>query len=441
VNPSNHYLKLFLLVLGIHLHSPTGLSAQENNPQVLSDQIGQQVAQMRGLPFKSTILARNQTIAEFSNYLDKELERQIPPQRARYFGKIVKKLGLYRGPEIENMARLVKAVMTSQTRAYYDSASGTFYVLASQMNPTQLGSVYAHELYHGLQDQYWDLDAYLMPQTGGELDDDQLMARQAVVEGEATYLMTLWVMNDMLGFKPDHSVIAAALQLQSVLDVASLQSMMSDQAMVEALGVDVMEAMEGMKEIPPFMIETLLSAYMKGAAFVARVMTESGDWQTQLYSRPPSSSEQILHPEKWLAGENPFRLESPDFNAAAGLEDWEIIDANAIGELQWRIIFAEFDLKVAGVEASAGWDGDRYTVFKHRETDQLLLFVYTCWDSPEDATEFAQTYRELAGIKYQHTDEAYRVLLSGSDVLIVEGGSPKTLEAKMDVLKKTSKTR
>ena len=173
-----------ILLLGLTLNIVTSAYAQEDNPQILADQISENVAQMRGLPFKKKITAQNQSLEDFSHYLDAELRRQLPEKRNKYFGKIVRELGLYRGPEIENMAEMVKAVMTSQAGAYYDPDTETFYVLTSKGNSTELGTIYSHELYHGLQDQYWDLNKFLLYQAAGALNDDQLMARQAVVEGK-----------------------------------------------------------------------------------------------------------------------------------------------------------------------------------------------------------------------------------------------------------------
>ena len=436
-------LKLYILVLAAILGSVGGVQAQQSNAQARADQISEEVAQLRGLPFRQPITVKNQSIEGFSRYLDAELKKQLPQKRARYFGKIVQKLGLYRGPEIKDIAEMIKTVMTSQTGAYYDPATKTFYVLMSQNNAMELGTIFSHELYHGLQDQYWDLDAYLLSQAAGALNDDQLMARQAVVEGEATYLMTLWTMQDMLGFTPDHSMIAMALKLQAQMDVEMLQEMMMSQAVADSVSEDVRKAILKMKEFPAFMIESLLGVYMKGAAFIAEVITQGGSWEKveELFTNPPSSTEQILYPEKWLAGENPYTLSWPDFESEAALVDWEEIDSNVIGEIQWRIIFAEHQMKARGITASAGWDGDSYTVFKHRETDDWLLFVYTCWDSPKDAAEFAEAYKALLKIKYQTENEPTKLVVEGSDVFIVEGGTVGSLVPMLSVLKKTSKTK
>ena len=86
---------------------------------------------------------------------------------------------------------MTKAVMQSQVAAYYDPESDAFYVVTQDLSEQMLGGLYAHELYHGLQDQHYNLDEYILSQTGGKLNDDELLARQAVVEGEATYIMTL----------------------------------------------------------------------------------------------------------------------------------------------------------------------------------------------------------------------------------------------------------
>jgi hypothetical protein len=87
--------------------------------------------------------------------------------------------------------------------------------------------LFAHELYHGLQDQHFDLDAYMRPDGHGESNNDQVLARQAVVEGEATYMMSMWMVQYAMGRTPTHATMEPIVRMQSALDLqtvtASLQ--------------------------------------------------------------------------------------------------------------------------------------------------------------------------------------------------------------------------
>jgi hypothetical protein len=389
------------------------------DPQALADQIVADVVAIRGLELREAISVENQSEDDFETYLDAAIEQSLPRERAAVFGSVVTKLGLYRGPDIDDIGELMKFVMTSQAAAYYDPDTGTFYVLIENAPPLVTGTVYAHELYHGLQDQYYDLDAFILDQAGGALNDDELLARQAVVEGEATYVMTLWATRHLTGQVPSPFALDLAVQMQSQLDVASMIEMLEEGALPNMLGDDSQAMIAAMSEIPPFLIETLIGAYLKGMAFVHEVVKNDWSEADRLYADPPRSTEQILHPEKWLERDDPIVISLPNAVPDA-LTGWTLLDSNVLGEVQWRIIFNEHGLSDRSAALAAGWDGDRYAVLE-RDGD-LLLLLYTTWDSEAEAAEFAAGYESLLGVKYADRDEPTAVDLRGSDVLIVEGG-------------------
>lgn len=418
-----------LLLSAFYLNLPAVASAQQTvkrdgkeysvNPQIMADRIMKDVAEIRGLKFKNSISVEYQSIKDFDSYMEEELKEQMPELRQQSIGKVVKKLGLYRGPEIKDMFGTMKKVMESQAAAYYDPKTKAFYVLMGDADELMLGTIFAHELYHGLQDQYFDLDKFMVSKAK-TLNDDELMARQAVVEGEATYIMTLWAMKKATGMPPDRELLRPAVEMQAHMDIA----MMMDSLKSNPVAREMMKGMEGsieaMNDIPPFLIETLMGAYTKGMKFVYDVQAQGWDKVAELFKNPPVSTEQILYPQKWLDGEKPFRFEWPAFEDERALKDWKLLDANTIGELQWRVIFSEFGMKTAGVEAAAGWDGDRYAVLQKGE--DLLLLLTTSWDTEADAKEFAKAYKDLLEIKYANERTPTRIEINAKDVYIVEGG-------------------
>ncbi len=91
--------------------------------------------------------------------------------------------------------------------------------------------------------------------------------------------------------------------------------------------------------------------------------------------------------------------------------------------------------------AAAGWDGDRYAVFKRRNTNDTLLLLRTSWDSEAEATQFADAYQRALAVKYKDSKDPSRVERQGVDVFIVEGGKETDLGALIDVVKQAKKTR
>jgi hypothetical protein len=425
------------------------------NPQILADKILKEVEEIRGRPFKKPIAAQNQSMDDFEGYVDRELREQMPEDRVKNLGRIVQKLGLYRGPVIEDVIDMTKMVMKSQAAAYYDPKSETFYVLMSDMPPLMLRTIYAHELYHGLQDQYYDLDEYMLSQTR-TLNDDELLARQAVVEGEATLIMTLWMLKSATGQEPDRSMLASAVNMQASMDTAMLRAAAKSNAVAEELGGSSMaRTVEALDDIPPFMIETLMGAYTKGMKFVFEVQGLGWDKVDELYENPPVSTEQILYPKKWIAGEKPVKFEWPDFEEVRALRGWKLLDSNTLGEIQWRVIFDEHGMKSTSKKIAQGWNGDSYAVFErsganrgssngngesNTQTDSsdLLLLLATSWDSTDEAAEFARGYEELLKIKYADTPAETLVEQRGQEVFIVETPHESKLEL-ADLIRMMSK--
>jgi hypothetical protein len=407
------------------------------DPEALADAIMEDVVAIRGLEFRRDIAVSNQTLAEFEQYLASEMDRALPPGRADVFGRVVNKLGLYSGPLIEDAAGMMTFLATSQAAAYYDPDQSAFFVLLGDVSVSTLAPIYAHELYHGLQDQYWDLDDYVLDGLVDGLDDDELLARQAVVEGEATYIMTLWMMREMMGEIPSGFALDLAVQMQAQLDSATLREIAAS-GIVAGGNEEIEASIAAMDEIPLFMMETLIGVYLRGMGFVHRIAKEGWGRVEALYTDPPRSTEQILHPEKWLERDDPVSIEMPDPGAVEALEGWEPLDSNVIGEFQLRIVFNEFQMSDRSTAVAAGWDGDRYAVLQRGE--ELLLLLYTTWDSEAEAEEFARAYEDLLLRKYADGNETTAVSVRGADVLIVEGGEPEETAGFLEYLASAGKS-
>lgn len=404
------------------------------------ERIQQEIAEIRGLPFKSTVKAASQTTADFKKRIDQEIDKELTAAVEPYYGQITRKLGLYRGPLIEDMREMMQSVLASQAAAYYEPDQNTFFVLFSDLPEMMQGVLYSHELYHGLQHQQFDLTRYMddaAEKTG--LSQDALLARQAVVEGEATYIMTLWAVKRTTGSLPDRALLKPIVAMQSQLDMTQMRAMLKQPEVAKLVGKEVQASMDAAEQMPAYLIQTLVGAYLKGLAFVFAVQERGWDEVAKLYGeRPPASTEQILHPEKWLADERPTEFAWPSFEKERALRDWQLLDQDVLGEFQWRIVFQEHGLKTEAEAVAAGWNGDRYAVLKRKDSDALLLLLRTSWDTVEDATEFTAAYRRLLAVKYA-TAEPSRVVQQGKEVTIVEGGTEGGLDSLLRVASKATR--
>src|SRR2546430_11009369 len=94
----------------------------------------------------------------------------------------------------------------------------------------------------------------------------------------------------------------------------------------------------------------------------------------------PISTEQILHPARYAAGDRPDRLafEAPGPDTVR-YED-------GLGEFEIRLLLEQYlgDESAAALLAT-GWDGDRYQVLG---ADAEALVWYSLWDDPAAGARF-----------------------------------------------------
>lgn len=161
--------------------------------------------------------------------------------------------------------------------------------------------------------------------------------------------------------------------------------------------------------------------YVQGLAFVETLFDEGG-WAAvnEAYSNPPVSSEQILHPEKYLEVELPIEVVDPlvGENFPSG---WRLMEQGTLGE--WRTflllgynLFGEFPIEPDDAAvAAAGWGGDGYQVYYEDATRNTALMVHWVFDSADDAEEFDATLAlHLSGRYLGDADSSIPAVCYGS---------------------------
>ncbi len=420
-------------------------TAAPADAQAAVDGIALDVAKIRGLPFKQPVAVARQSTADFGDYVSRRIDETVPEGIRRHYGTIVRTLGLYRGPPIDDFRAMMTAVMTSQVGAYYDPDKQRFFVVMSGMPETMRGALYSHELYHALQDQYFGLARYLemgSPRSARSVNGDALVARQAVVEGEATYLMSLWFVQSIAHTLPPRDVMAKVVAAQVDLNMDQLREMLKQPQVAQLAGKEVQAAIESARDVPPFILDSMMGVYLKGLGFVFAVQEQGWSAVEKLYTEyPPQSTEQILHPEKWLAREAPVSFEWPKFDRVPALKGWELLDEDVLGEFQWRTVFKVNGLEPEAASAAAGWGGDRYAVFKRHDGNATLLLLRTAWDTEADAKKFVDAYQRVLAAKYADAPVPTRVVRKGVDVFVVEGADEASIDSLLNVVRQAKKKR
>jgi hypothetical protein len=201
-------------------------------------------------------------------------------------------------------------------------------------------------------------------------NEDRCNAIRALINGDSTLLMLQW--------------------LEQSASLIDYEEIINNQLPIGILPE---------QDPPPYILRNAEFPSNEGKAFVEILFSNDG-WSgvTQAYNHLPESTEQILHPEKYLSGERPIVVPSVSLEMTLG-KDWERIKRNTLGEWLTYLILGYGTNPMAqlneddAARASDGWGGDHYQVYYNDGTGELLLVVEWKWDRPSDANEFATAMR------------------------------------------------
>jgi hypothetical protein len=149
-----------------------------------------------------------------------------------------------------------------------------------------------------------------------------------------------------------------------------------------------------LNKAPHFIREQLTFPYLSGSNFLLKVSYSDPENRNQAFTRFPHSTEQILHPEKYLAADldEPTTIVTTDSSSKLGA-GWNRTISNVFGEIQVKLLFENWREWDQAKTASEGWDGDRYDLYRNGQ--QYAFVWFSRWDSAEDATEFFEGISSL----------------------------------------------
>lgn len=344
------------------------------------DSIEAQTAELRELDAMQPVTRLFPSRQEVIDFVTADINEQLNEQTA------FEELQFYRGfdfiDEPLDLLDLYTTLLGSQVAGFYDPDTQEMNVLL--ISGDALGDelplletiTYSHEFVHALQDQHFDLAAFYtdFAESQGDVENpDQLIARQALVEGDATLVMQ------------DYAV-------QAVMD--------NPMAALALLDPDLLAS----TQIPPgtpYILEAELTfPYITGMDFVSAVR-DAGGWDlvNEAYTtNPPASSEQIIHPDRYLAGDAPI-----DVSVTSGLESlgdgWQLMFERTLGEFYLRQYLGTQLGRGVLDAAATGWGGDRFQLYYNDANDERAWILHLVLDTPEDADEFTTTFGQFATLR------------------------------------------
>ena len=199
--------------------------------------------------------------------------------------------------------------LAAQASGLYVPSKKTLFVVDEGSGAAD-GSVLLHEFVHALQDEHFDLGPKLREDARGL---DALNARHAFVEGDATLAVLL------------------DANLMDPIDESFLKSF--TKGLVTA---NRKNAGEGVSHA---VADSVVSPYVYGTLFVWSLYTHGG-WPAvnTAWSRPPATTEQLLHPAKYRTREAPIALRGKPL----GPEGFTLRSRQTMGELDVRTWLAAF---------------------------------------------------------------------------------------------------
>jgi hypothetical protein len=279
-------------------------------------------------PVPGVLLERPALIARVKDHV----ARELPPEAIRNEGLALQLFGFI--PTQFDYEAAEYQLLQDQLAGYYEPADGTMY-MASDLADEEADATLAHELVHALQDQRWDLERRSTYHPG---DGDRSEAASALAEGDATSAMF-----DVMLERAAPSSGKTALDLPDEVFAQQIR-----EGMDQGPGANA----------PRVMRSSLAAPYIYGTLFV-HALRRRGGWPSvdRAWDDTPTTSEQVMHPEKWFSHEPALIVAAPTF-ATLG-EGWKVADEDSEGELGTRIAFEEWMPPKSAGDASAGWGGDR----------------------------------------------------------------------------------
>ncbi|HHS97639.1 MAG TPA: hypothetical protein ENK08_07030 [Chloroflexi bacterium] len=401
--------------------TPTPRAPTADETAVL-DEVEAQVVSLRGLvplrPVARWVLNETQFhMRVASRYQQKE------EQEALHRAAVVLTAFDWIAPGTD-LARLWQGLLREQITGFYDSREEAIYLISNaEISDVRDQVIFAHELDHALQDHYFDLEqmGFTTVDWATLTPGDRALALYALVEGDAVLLEKRYT----------EQVLTDAERLTLEQEMQRAPHMRLDAA-------------------PRAIREMFLFPRTYGESFVAALYERDG-WAgvNAAYAPPPTSTEQILHPDRYLTGDVPVSVPIPDLRPGLG-EEWTLVHEGTLGEFWLRLYLENYLEPSQVVTATEGWGGDYGVIYLNESSGETVLALRSVWDTMEDTDEFFRSTEAYAEARFGHpADERYNgwdcwegedaalcvtwqqgyvSLVRGPDLLIVEALADLLLE-------------
>jgi hypothetical protein len=355
----------FLLLAFIALILISALPAADVPSRKAIDAAMADLAEVTGFQIKAPLVFQSITRDQVKTFLADKMKTGVKPEEIRAEELTLKMFGFV--PQNFDLKKSTLELLTEQTAAFYDFHEKKLFITdwaASKMEEEAL----IHELAHALADQNFHLERYTRKV---EDDSEKSLARQAVVEGQAQ-----WLTREVLlkrGMTPETNESGKPPEKED-------ESPIFDKA-------------------PLYFQATLMFPYDAGESFQQAVFEKYGkEGFTRVFQHAPISAQQILHPEKYFAGEMPLDVDLPAMRGMKHLVE------GPVGELDHAILLQQYIGKDAARDLSPHWRGGNFRIYENKKKKLDVLVYRSVWTDDASADWFFASYEKILKGKWKKTE-------------------------------------
>ena len=344
------------------------------------DGILQELSHITGWKVKRKVPSEVLPKEKFAALLEENVKDAEKDKEVHATELTLKMLGL--APWDFNLARESADLIGEQAAAFYDVKKRRLFVVNGDMNGNEERLALAHELAHALADQQFSLDKYM----SGAKDDDSATARQAVVEGQASWLSWAYI-----NFRSTGLAEVPTRVMTQLADSAG------------TTGADF----PVLTQTPLYMRESLLFPYTDGMRFQDAVFRKDGPAAfDKVFRDPPVSTQQILHPETYQRRLFPTHPEPLSLEGVVGKEagQFKRLTDGDVSEFDFSTLLRQYTSERTGRLAAAGWRGGFFRLYGHKKDKYPLLAHASQWESPAAAQRFFELYQQVLRAKWKQMD-------------------------------------
>jgi len=343
-------------------------TVQEEEPlQESIKDLKKRVEEIGRLGFKADIPVKYFDRKELRKYIGKLYDSEYPRKLAEKEALFIKLMGYGAGAKID-LKEERRKIVVANAGGLYNEKTGELFALEEYRDKNYLHSmILAHELRHGIQDQHFDLSELLGDCVSSDFDDRRL-ALLAALEGDAGLIMMHYS-----DFDPD--TMATDFNTDALLSFFPKASSAR------------------LSNVPEIVKHQLVMPYIEGLKFVNSIL-ERKNWKgvNKILKSPPVSSEQILHPEKYLKKELPLSVEigfKPD--------GYALYHSGVIGEYYLNILLQTRNMYK---DYAAGWGGDRFEIYQKAAPSSCFFIWESLWDDERSCGNFYRIFKSFIEKKF-----------------------------------------